>query len=169
MEAVLPHIKGKVLDIGCGVGKLTEYLGKESYLGVDIDEESLGIARKNYPDFNFVNATTFATNVELYDTIVGMAVIEHVKDPIEFLVNLKKHLKPSGNIVLTTPHAAFDWTHTLGSKIGFFSKAANEEHEILFTKKTITATALAAGLVVVGYKRFIFGVNQLIIIKSSLS
>jgi 2-polyprenyl-3-methyl-5-hydroxy-6-metoxy-1,4-benzoquinol methylase len=166
MEAVLPYIKGKTLDIGCGVGKFCEFLSKESYLGVDIDQESLEIARNNYPDFIFLHVADFACHTDLYDTIVGMAVIEHVKDPISFLNKLKKHLKPAGTIVLTTPHAAFGWTHAIGSKLGFFSKAASDEHEILFTKKTITTAASTAGLEVIKYKRFIIGVNQLIIIRS---
>jgi 2-polyprenyl-3-methyl-5-hydroxy-6-metoxy-1,4-benzoquinol methylase len=165
LQAVLPHIKGRVLDVGCGVGKLCEYISKNAYVGIDVDEESLAIARETYKEHNFKNLSDFKSDASLYDTIVGMAVIEHIKDPKQFLIELKKNLNPAGSIVLTTPHAAFEWTHTLGSKLGLFSSAANEEHEILFTKKTMDETAHAAGLTVVTYGRFVFGVNQLIVLK----
>jgi 2-polyprenyl-3-methyl-5-hydroxy-6-metoxy-1,4-benzoquinol methylase len=162
----VPYLRGCVLDMGCGVGKLSEYVSKHAYIGVDIDEESLAIARQTYAGYLFLNITDFNLQTTLFDTIVSMAVIEHVKDPMRFLTSLKKNLKSDGRIILTTPHAAFGWTHTLGSKFGLFSSAASEEHEILFTKKTINETAHAAGLAVVRYERFVFGVNQLIILKS---
>ena len=166
LEAVLPHLRGRVLDIGCGVGKLSEYVSKDRYTGVDIDEESLMIARNCYPGFVFLRASELKDHQAQFDTIVGLAVIEHVKDPQGFLTNLKEKLAPAGSIILTTPHASFGWTHTLGSRVGIFSSAASEEHETLFTRKTITQMVQAEGLQVVGYERFLFGANQLITIKS---
>lgn len=168
MQAVLPYIKGRVLDIGCGVGKLCEFVSKDAYLGIDIDDESLAIAQDRYKGYDFKNLNEFKSDASQYDTIVGMAVIEHVKNPEQFLADLRKNLKPGGRIILTTPHAAFEWAHTLGCKLGLFSSAASDEHETLFTQKTINDTARAAGLAVVHYERFVFGVNQLIILKSLL-
>ena len=35
-------------------------------------------------------------------------------------------------IVLTTPHAWFEWAHVLGARMGVFDHAAEAEHEQLF-------------------------------------
>ena len=44
VAAAFPHLRGKVLDIGCGSGALAEHVTAESYTGVDIDRDSLAIA-----------------------------------------------------------------------------------------------------------------------------
>ena len=46
-----------VLDVGCGIGGLFEYLSKQdlniNYTGVDINENMIKMAKKNYPDTKF--------------------------------------------------------------------------------------------------------------------
>jgi len=37
IEMALPFIKGRVIDIGCGVGKLAKYVEAENYVGIDKD------------------------------------------------------------------------------------------------------------------------------------
>ena len=43
---------GFVLDIGCSTGETTEYISLQGYraLGIDLDEEMIGIARKKYEE-----------------------------------------------------------------------------------------------------------------------
>ncbi len=36
IEMALPFIKGRVIDIGCGVGKLAKYVEAENYVGIDL-------------------------------------------------------------------------------------------------------------------------------------
>src|SRR5680860_261077 len=45
----------KVLDLACGNGRLLESFHKKEieYLGIDISEELINIAKKNYPSKNF--------------------------------------------------------------------------------------------------------------------
>lgn len=167
IKAVKKHIKGKVLDLGCGVGKLTELIKADDYVGIDIDKESIDEAKKSYPNYTFFEFKEFEINDNAmkFDTIVSMAVIEHVKNPEEFLTNLVKYLKEDGSIVLTTPHPKADWMHDLGSKIGLFSSHANEEHEELIDEAKIKEIVKNIGLRLDVYERFLFGVNQLMIIK----
>src|SRR3546814_10100924 len=70
-------------------------------------------------------------DVEKFDTIISLAVIEHVSDPSVFLATLRKYLSgaPSARIIITTPHPSVDWVHHLGAKFGLFSQHADEEHE----------------------------------------
>jgi 2-polyprenyl-3-methyl-5-hydroxy-6-metoxy-1,4-benzoquinol methylase len=163
ISAVKPFLTGKILDIGCGAGALASWVQPENYFGVDIDEDSLQTARLTYPLHFFSSA--YPKQNEKFDTITALAVLEHVKAPLEFLVNVSHYLRqsPDAKIVCTTPHLLFGWSHTVGAKIGLFSRHANEEHETLFDKETLDAIALSAGLNLVLYKRFLFGVNQLAI------
>ncbi len=162
IHAALPHIKGQVLDVGCGTGELAKWCGCRGYCGVDIDVESLAVARTRHPECRFSNE--LPAN-EKFDTIVGLAIIEHVKDPIEWLESLKLRLAPKGKIVLTTPHLRMESVHRAGSHIGLFSRDAADEHEILFDEVKMRDVALQAGLHIERMKRFLFRVNQLFVLE----
>lgn len=50
----------KIVDFGCGTGELLRYLLSErsysgEYIGIDISEEQLALARKKFPDVRFVH------------------------------------------------------------------------------------------------------------------
>lgn len=71
-----------VLDVGCGFGDFygySKYMNlKIKYLGVDINEEFLGIARKRYPDAKFefrdIQKKQFSKK---FDWIVGIGLTNH--------------------------------------------------------------------------------------------
>lgn len=158
-----PYIKGRILDYGCGVGVLSEKCHPDSYLGVDMDEESLGIAFKRYPAFRFANTLP---EDEKFDVIILLAVIEHLTNLESSLKELKKMLVPDGQIIVTTPLPMIKYVHFLGSRIGLFSLGANEDHEHFFELNSMKKLATKAGLDVLEYKRFLFGMNQLFILRS---
>lgn len=164
IKATLPYIQGNLLDIGCGVGVLSE--SYSNYTGVDTDIDSINIAKKNYPFSRFLTFEEFNNTNEKYDTISALAVIEHVKNPIAFLLNLKKHLSKNGIIILTTPQPFTDIIHLIGSKIKLFSAEANEEHEELYNYKKMKKIASSAGFMIHKYKKFLFFANQLFVLKA---
>ena len=163
IAAALPHLRGNVLDVGCGSGALAEHVPANSYTGVDIDRDSLAIANAVYPDHEFRDTLPGADAG--FDTIVSLAVIEHVPDPAGFLASLAKRLRsgPDSRIVITTPRPSVDWIHTLGSAIGLFSGHANEEHEELLDQPELERVAKDSGLELALYERFLFNANQLAI------
>lgn len=167
--AVKPYLKGRVLDVGCGSGALAELLGSDQYVGVEIDQASIDKARINFPNHRFYRE--LLTDDEKFDTVVALAVIEHVPNAGEFLKALATYLKPDADakIICTTPHPSVDWVHGLGAAIGLFSKHANEEHEDLLDRAKLAAAASEARLELHIYKRFLFGANQLTIFKSKSS
>jgi len=159
--AASPYIRGRVLDFGCGVGALSELCTAADYHGVDRDEESVIIARSKYPESTF--DTRLSPDVT-YDTIVMLAVIEHLQNPKETLSDFRTMLADGGRIVVTTPHPRVDRIHHIGSKIGLFSCDANEEHECLYSLEGMKDLAESAGLGVIAHKRFLLGVNQLFVL-----
>lgn len=162
ISAVLPHIKGRVLDVGCGNGGLAAHVDSTNYVGIDIDSTSIEAARANHPAHTFHQLFRFDGGD--FDTVTALAVIEHVSDPVDFLLGLKQNLKPDplALIVCTTPHPSMDWVHWAGSRVGLFSHSANEEHEDLLGKNRLIEVGRAAGLRVVSYRRFLFGANQVV-------
>lgn len=166
LDAARPYLRGAVLDVGCGIGTLADDCPAERYVGVDIDKESLDLARRRHPAHRFSPAADPALRV---DTIALLAAIEHVADPAGFLRGLAKHLGPGGRIVLTTPAPWTDRIHAWGAAIGLFSRAAHEEHETLFDLPRMRETAHSAGLRVTCARRFLFGANQLFILERNLT
>lgn len=150
-----------ILDVGCGSGDLAQFVNTENYFGYDIDSFSLSLAKNKYPYHHFKKRMP----QKKFDKIISLAVIEHVKDPINFLHTLKKNLKSNGEIILTTPHPAFEWVHDIGSSIGLFSSHASEEHETLINFKSMIQISKASGLKITSYKRFLFFANQLFILR----
>lgn len=169
LKAVQPYIKGSVLDVGCGTGVIANIVPPDRYLGVDICERSLAIARQKYPQHHF--KSVLPPGKPIFDTVIAMAVIEHVKDPEAFLRELALRLMNNSNsfIVCTTPHPSVTWIHRLGSIFGLFSRHANEEHETLIDYSQIKVLSNECNLNLAVYRSFLFGANQLAIFHKIIS
>lgn len=161
-RAARPFIAGRVLDIGCGIGLLADTVPAERYIGMDIDEGSLETARRRHPHHRFVDTLPQG---ETFDTIVGLAVIEHVADPGAWLERVAQCLSSNGKIILTTPKPSVEWLHVAGARIGLFSQDASEEHEQLLDRNALEELGRAAGLRMVQFRSFLLGVNQLVVFQ----
>ena len=163
--AVRPYLEGSVLDFGCGAGALAAWVAPSRYLGIDIDAESLRRARAGFPQHRFLAA--LPEPAERFDSVLALAVIEHVRDAVALLRLLSGHLTETqtARLVLTTPHPSVDWVHHVGAAIGLFSRHASEEHETLMDSAALTRAGAKAGLTIVCYRRFLFGANQLAVFQ----
>jgi len=169
LAKALPFIKGKVLDYGCGTGLLAKYITKNKYVGIDIDQRSINMAKILNPGYRFFKITGIE-NKEIgklgpYDTIVMLAVIEHLAEPKKILKDLSKTLNRSGNLIITTPHPASNNIHNLGSKIGLFSREAEEQHQKLYNYKDLNKLCYEAGMKIIKYQKFLLNLNQLFLLK----
>lgn len=160
-----PYLTGRVLDVGCGSGALAAWVEPALYVGIERDAASRQQAARHFPQHAFWPA--LPDDGQKFDTVVSLAVIEHVPDAADFLRLLATHLNDSAaaRIVLTTPHPAVDWLHGLGARLGLFSRHANDEHEELLDHARLQAAGAASGLVLVRYGRFLLGANQVAIYR----
>jgi 2-polyprenyl-3-methyl-5-hydroxy-6-metoxy-1,4-benzoquinol methylase len=163
-QAAKPHLEGRVLDFGCGVGTLAEICDPAGYVGVDIDPRKIEIARRERPDHRF---STTVPEGERFDTVAALAFIEHVHDPAAYVRRFAGFLEPGGKIVLTTPHPSLEWIHTAGARIGLFSHAAHDEHEDLINKARMQEMLADTPIGMAVYRRFLFGANQLFVLTSA--
>ncbi len=99
----------RVLDLGCGNGRLLEPLkGKEiDYFGVDNSEELIEIAKKRYPSrvkFQVADALNLPFPNNYFDKIYSIAALHHVPSKefrLQFLKEARRVLKPEGLLILT--------------------------------------------------------------------
>ena len=128
---------------------------------------TLKLTRKHYPYRTFYNLDKLPRD-KLFDTIISLAVIEHVPKPADLLLEFKGMLKAHGRIILTTPNPSFDWLHAFGASLGFFSCEAHEEHQSLLNKQALYELQTDTGLKLVRYRRFLFGANQLAVFEQTI-
>src|SRR5262245_60102507 len=96
-------VKGmEVLDVACGTGAGTHYLtqvgGEHPCLGLDIDGPAIEYARAAYKGCQFAQceATNLCVPDSSMDVVVSFETIEHLSDPMKFLSECKRVLRPGG-------------------------------------------------------------------------
>jgi SAM-dependent methyltransferase len=152
---------GRVLDVGSGAGSLAGLVQPENYVGWEIDQTSLSLARRNFPDHVFY--PSLEAEIGEFDSVVALAVIEHVDEPLAFLQTLKSFSKasPDSRLIITTPHPHVEMVHHWGSRLGIFSKHADGEHKDLLGHSQLLELGLEAGIQLMHYRRFLCGANQI--------
>lgn len=110
-EAAVPLVAGKVvLDIASGSGYGSSFLGtsaKKVY-GVDVDQDAVAYAQKNYAADNVTFLKGDGTSIPLEDNAVDIVVsfetIEHIEHYEVFMKEVKRVLKDDGMFILSTPN-----------------------------------------------------------------
>lgn len=100
----------KVLDFGCGNGRLLELFSdkKIDYSGLDISEKLIDIAREKYSDVNFFKISSLQTTLpfadDYFNTVYSIAVFHHFPS-MKYREDVAKELyrvtKKNGHIVIT--------------------------------------------------------------------
>ncbi|MGZ4847150.1 MAG: class I SAM-dependent methyltransferase [Halobacteriota archaeon] len=100
----------RVLDIGCGDGKVTAELAAHipngSVLGIDSSETMVEFAHRRFPPTFFPNLqfrwgdATRLTCRNDFDLVVSFASLHWIRDHLAVLAGIKRALKPSGRTLL---------------------------------------------------------------------
>lgn len=95
---------GNILDVGCGVGYiLSGVLDTWNKYGVDISNWAVEKA-KEYGTIFQGNLEQAHYENEFFDAVILNHVIEHLNNPIEVLIEIRRILKPNGKLLLATPN-----------------------------------------------------------------
>ncbi len=97
----------RILDVGCGDGfhleLLAEYGDKSWHLeGIDIDERAVAIGREKGIGIHEGTLESVDLPEASFDLVFTVQTIEHVADPRELLVGIRRLLKPGGRLVVVT-------------------------------------------------------------------
>lgn len=142
------HPNGKLLDVGCGNGSFLAGMKKLGWnvSGVEPDASAATIAmdRLAVPiAIGTLEKANFADNS--FDAVTAHHVIEHMHDPIGFLRESLRILKPGGKMVVTTPNVA-SWGHRVFRMSWRELDAPRHLH--LFSPQTISICAEEVGFTV---------------------
>jgi 2-polyprenyl-3-methyl-5-hydroxy-6-metoxy-1,4-benzoquinol methylase len=107
-----PITKGRVLDIGCGLGNFVVALDRKfpniEAWGIDIAPNMVEFIKENYGIKNVYAADLKdflkRTDLPKFDAITMFELIEHVESPNELLQDIKKLLAPGGYVIISTPN-----------------------------------------------------------------
>jgi len=98
-----PKLKGKVLDLACGVMPYKKYLLSdkvEDYIGIDLEPTEYHHAVK--PDF-YWNGVDIPLENASVDFVLATEFLEHYFDTAVILKEIKRVLKPGGVFFFTVP------------------------------------------------------------------
>jgi SAM-dependent methyltransferase len=157
-ETIKPHCSGKILEIGSGIGNISQFFIKEgaeitlsdietSYFpllkekfgenknlqGIQLLDLSDKNLEKNHPDL-----------IEEFDTIFALNVVEHIPDHEQAMKNALKMLRKGGKIIILVP--AFQGLYN-----GFDKQL---DHQRRYTQKSLFALLEGNGFHVIHRQYF---------------
>ena len=153
----------RVLDLGCGNGKLCSLLREQCDLvvGVEYDKQGSEIAAQAYPDLSFYNMGVQddpGILVEKYkdgfDAVISTEVIEHLYLPRLLPRFAKALLRPKGYLIVSTPYNGYlknlalsvldQWDH-------HHSPLRDGGHVKFFSRKTLETLLVEEGFEIVKF------------------
>jgi len=104
-ETIKPFSKGKVLEIGSGIGNISELFieNRSEIMLSDLRTEYCEILKEKFKNnSNFLGAeeidlnddnfeTKYQNHIGIYDTVFALNVVEHIADDVLAIKNCKKN------------------------------------------------------------------------------
>lgn len=141
-----PHVQGDVLEIGSGVGNLSEHIVGDAARVVlsDMEPHYLQALGQRFAGDSRVSVSRYDLDddppVEIarrrFDAIVAVNVVEHIADDRALVARLAKLLKPGGKLLIYVPACPFAYG-SLDRALGHYRR---------YTRASLTKLLADAGL-----------------------
>ena len=141
-----PHVHGDVLEIGSGIGNLSQFIVSQATSAVlsDMEAHYLAALTATFSGDPRVTVTSFDLDGEppapiatrRFDAIVAVNVIEHIRDDHALVGRLAALLKPGGKLVVYVPACPFAYG-SLDRALGHYRR---------YTPDSLRALLESAGL-----------------------
>lgn len=95
------QLKGKCLDIGCGLGDFL--LLYRDIVGVDINKDCVNYCKSNDLNVTLMDFDILPFENNSFDSIILDNVIEHIQYPGNLLSEIKRVLAPNGILLIGVP------------------------------------------------------------------
>lgn len=116
-DTIQPWCKGHVLEVGSGIGNLSQFFLEKNFMltASDLRDEYINILQDKFGKHQHLAGvrsidlvaenfeTRFHDLLQQFDTVVALNVVEHIKDDALAIANCKKMLKPGGHLVVLVP------------------------------------------------------------------
>jgi len=102
--------RGKILDIGCGHGLFLRRFAEQGWDARGIDFSAEAAATANQSDNISVQQGEFAPGLfdaGSFDVVTAWYVLEHARNPVEFVEEVFRILKPGGMFGMRVPNMVF--------------------------------------------------------------
>lgn len=160
IRSVIPHIKGRLLDIGCGTNQLVK-----TYKG-----EGVGVDVYQWGDVDLIAEDSASLSIEdkEFDTVSIIASLNHIPNRQEVLREANRILKDDGIIVITmiTPRISEIW-HRLREPwdVDQRERGMKEGEVFGLQVKEVAALLENAGFKIIYRARFMFFINMITVAR----
>ena len=146
------------LEIGCGTGNgsrlIMKYFQTKKIYATDLDERMINIAKRKNADDSIIFEMQDATNLKYennsFDAVFDLGVIHHIPNWKDCLKELKRVLKPNGQLVIEDLSI-----ETFSTPFGKFMKKVLEHPYILMYKEDEIVKHLEKiGFKIMAHKRY---------------
>jgi 2-polyprenyl-3-methyl-5-hydroxy-6-metoxy-1,4-benzoquinol methylase len=168
---------GNFLDIGFGLGVhafMASALGYRVH-GTEFDRACVEFCQEFLPEAQFFHGDLLSAQYdgEKFDLINVSHVIEHVIDPLSYLREFERIMKPGGTLIIGTPdigawpYAAFRVANFMSLNVPLVVDGL--EHTVIFDKQNLRRTVEAHGFETVTQYSESFGDSLINILETNLS
>ncbi len=95
------HLRGRVLDVGCGIGDLLRY--RANTVGVDINPMTVDWCRRRGLDARLMREGDLPFDMGEFDGVVLDNVLEHIEAPQPLLREVRRVLRKGGTLLVGVP------------------------------------------------------------------
>lgn len=159
VRAVLPHVTGRLLDVGCGSNRLVRHYADG--IGVDV-----------YPwpgaDVIVGDTAKLQWGTESFDTVTIIAALNHIPNREAVLNECRRVLRPGGRVVITmlTPGTSRIWHWLRAPWDADQRERGMQTGEVYgFTPAQVVDLFGRAGFALVSEQRFMLGLNRVYIFR----
>ena len=97
---------GRLLELGCGDGRLLALLAKDfDVTGIDISEFAIARARQRLPNANLLVGDVAACALDCrYGVVLALNLLEHLPDPAAVMMRVGDMLEENGKFIFAVPN-----------------------------------------------------------------
>jgi len=127
----------KVLDLGCGLGFFLSALNSSiKKYGLEYSSFAQRYIKNSFPEIYFLKSKKIEDIKKFntkFDVIMCYHVLEHLLEPRDLILNIKKNLKKNGYLIIGTPLIDTLLSNYFGPNYRLYGKS----HPILYNLKSL--------------------------------
>jgi len=156
--ALIPDSARRVLDVGCGAGRLGDALKARQQAevwGIELNDQAAELARQRLDQVVVGDVETLDVDFEpaTFDAVVCGDIVEHLREPDRLLRRAREWLAPDGCLIASIPNVRHhsvvcsllqgNWTYELAGLL-------DRTHLRFFTRREIEKLFVRAGFAIEG-------------------
>ena len=160
LRAVLPHVRGRLLDIGAGMNNLVRRHGNG--VGVDVHDWDSGLTV--VPD-----SSKLPFESQSYDTVAIIAALNHIPNRQDTLIEARRLVRPGGRLILTMINPILGGIgHTIWWYAEDRHRGGMAEGEVGgMWPKDVVKLCETAGFQLTHHSRFVYAMNHLFVFETA--